>query len=173
MRRTSFLLLMASVGITLACSDRSPTSPEMTTIRNATESAGVSPLKTDGRGRHVIVVPPRGDGFVRPGTWGSEKASLAVAATGATLEILASGGCYGSYGETAQPIPNGPFSISGTFTQLTGVYPGKIEYAAQLSGVVEGNSMSIAITVPALPATYGPFALAEGVANAWSRCLYP
>ena len=165
MRRASFLFLTASIGIFLACSDRSPTSPEMTGIPVASRS--VRPA------RHVVVVAPRFDGFVRPGVWGSEKASLTITASGATLEILASGGCFGSYGETAQPIPKGPFSIAGTFTQLMGVYPGKVVYAAQLSGVVEGNRMLIAITVPALPQTFGPFPLTEGVANAWSPCLYP
>src|SRR6266498_1657664 len=167
MHRTLFLLLTATIGISLACSDRSPTSPQMSTILAASESAEAAPLKTAGRNRHVILVAPRSDAFVRPGVWGSEKASLTITASGATLEILASGGCFGSYGETAQPIPKGPFSIAGTFTQLMGVYPGKVVYAAQLSGVVEGNRMLIAITVPALPQTFGPFPLTEGVANAW------
>jgi hypothetical protein len=51
--------------------------------------------------------------------------------------------------------------------------PGKIEYAARCSGVVEGNRMSIAIAVPALQQTFGPFLLTVGVSNAWSPCLYP
>ena len=173
MRRTLFLLLTAPIGISLACSDRSPTSPELTTSLVATESAGTPPLKAGGQTRHVIVVPPRSNGSVQPGMWGSEKASLTITKDGATLEILASGGCYGSYGEMTRAIPNGPFSIAGTFTQLMGAYPGKVVYAAQLSGAVEGNRMSIAITVPALPQTFGPFALTEGVKNVWPRCLYP
>ena len=73
----------------------------------------------------------------------------------------------------AQPIPKGAFSIAGTYTQLMGAYPGKIEYAARCSGVVEGNRMSIAIAVPALQQTFGPFLLIVGVSNAWSPCLYP
>jgi hypothetical protein len=173
MRRTLFLLLTAPIGISLACSDRSPTSPETATILVASESAGTPPLKTAGRTRHVIVVPPRSNGFVQPGIWGSEKASLTITKDGATLEILASGGCSGSYGEMTQAITNGPFSIAGTFTQLMGAYPGKVVYAAQFLGVVEGNRMSIAIAVPALPQTFGPFPLMEGVNNVWSRCLYP
>jgi hypothetical protein len=177
MRRTLLLVLTASMGISIACSDRLPTSPQTGTTMASSEPAEAPPLKTAGRSRHVVVVPPHSDKFVQPGVWGSEQASLAITKDSATLEILSStlpaGGCFGAYGEMTQPIPNGPFSIAGTYTQLTGYYPGKIQYAAQCSGVVEGNRMSITITVPALPQTLGPFLLAAGVTNAWSPCRYP
>ena len=173
MRRTQLLVLATLIGLALACSDRAPTSPEMTTTLAASESAGAPPLKTAGRTRRVVVVAPRSNGFVPPGTWGSEKASLKVTKEGATLEILASGGCFGSYGEITQPIPNELFAIAGTYTQLIGAYPGKLVYAAQFSGVVVANRMSIAITVPALPQILGPFQLSDGVKNVWSPCLYP
>lgn len=83
------------------------------------------------------------------------------------------GSCFGSYGEITQPIPNGSFSIAGTYTQLTGVYPGKIQYAANYSGLVQGDRMSITITVPAPAQTIGPFPLAYGLSNTWTPCLYP
>jgi hypothetical protein len=176
MRRTFLLVLTASMGITLACSDRSPTSPEMGNTPSP-ESAGAPALKTPGLARHVVVVPPRSGNFVQPGVWGSEEVSLTVAPGSATLDILASklpgGGCYGSYGEISQPILNGPFSIAGTYTQLIGAYPGKIQYAAQYTGIVEGNKMSITITVPVLEQAIGPFLLIYGVKNDWSPCLYP
>jgi hypothetical protein len=173
MRRTLLLVLTALMGLALACSDRSPTSPEMGTNMASWESAETPPLKTAGRTRHVIVVAPRSDGFLQPGVWGSEKASLTITKPGATLDILASGGCFGSYGEMTQPIPNGLFSIAGTYTQLMGAYPGKVQYTAHYSGVVEGNRMSLTITVPALQQAFGPFKLTDGVNNAWSPCLYP
>ena len=172
MRRTSFAILSASLGISLSCSDRAPTSPEI-----RTQAVEAFPSKPAGRDRHAVVVSPRSDGFVQPGVWGSEKAGLTVTKDGAKLDLLSSpspaGGCFGAYAEMGQPIPNGSFSIAGTYTQLTGVYPGKIEYAARSSGVVEGNRMSIAIAVPALQQTFGPFLLTVGVSNAWSPCLYP
>jgi hypothetical protein len=122
------------------------------------------------------VVSPRFDGLAQPGVWGSDTASLTITREGAKLDLLSSpfpnGGCFGAYGEMT-PIPNGSFSIAGTYTQLMGVYPGKIVYAARCSGVVEGNRMSIAIAVPALQQTFGPFLLTAGVNNAWSPCLYP
>jgi hypothetical protein len=143
----------------------------------SSESAEGPALRTAGRTRHVVVVPPRSDKFVQPGVWGSEEASLTVTKGSATLDILSltfpTGGCFGAYGESTQPIPNGPFSIAGTYTQFIGAFPGKIQYAAQHSGIVEGNRMSITITVPALQQAFGPFLLTNGVNNDWSPCLYP
>lgn len=172
MRRTLFAILSVSLGIPLACSDRSPTSPEI-----GTPSVEASSLKTAGRDRHVVVVAPRSNGFVQPGVWGSESASLTITQNAATLEILSStlpaGGCFGAYGEIPRPIPNGPFSIAGTFTQLIGAYPGKIQYAAQHSGAVVADTLEVTITVPALQQTFGPFLLTRGVNNSWTPCLYP
>jgi hypothetical protein len=106
------------------------------------------------------------------GVWGSTAASLTVADSGATLEIL-NGSCYGSYGQIAQPIASGHFDLAGTYTQLIGAYPGKLQYPAQYSGAVSGNALSVTISVPALQATFGPFDLAYGVSNSWTQCLYP
>ena len=108
-----------------------------------------------------------------PGMWGSNEASLIVGDSVATLQILASGGCYGSYGNIGVPIPTGSFSVAGTYTQLTGVYPGKVQYDAQYSGSVSGRKMSITIAVPGLQRTLGPYALTYGVKNTWNACLYP
>jgi hypothetical protein len=173
MRRTLRLVLTASMGISVACSEHTPTSPEMGTDVASSESAGAPALNASGRTRHVVVVAPHSDKFVQPGVWGSENASLTITKAGATLAVLSAGGCFGSYGESAQPIPNGPFSIAGTYTQLTGAFPGRIQYAAQYSGFVEGDRLSITITVPALQQAIGPFLLTNGVNNAWSPCLYP
>jgi hypothetical protein len=177
MRWTRLFILSTSLGIALACSDRSPTSPETGSNTASSESAEASPLKASGRARQVVVVAPRSNGFVQPGVWGSENASLIVTKAGATLDLLSltlpNGGCFGSYGEVTQPIPNGNFSIAGTYTQLIGAYPGKVEYAARYSGVVESSRISITITVPTLEQVFGPFLLTAGVNNAWSPCLYP
>jgi hypothetical protein len=106
-------------------------------------------------------------------TWGSDQANLSITGTSATLLILASGGCYGSYGGFDQRLPTGAFSIPGTYTQLIGAYPGKVQYAAQFSGTVESQQISLTVTVPALQAAVGPFTLARGVSETWSACAYP
>jgi hypothetical protein len=109
----------------------------------------------------------------QPAVWSSSEASLTVADSTATLRILASGGCYGSYGEIDQPIPSGAFTLTGTYTLLQGVYPGYVRYAAEYAGTVEGHQMTLGITVPALQQTLGPFTLVYGVGQSWPACLYP
>jgi len=105
--------------------------------------------------------------------WGSSQVSLTIAAGRTTLQLLASGGCYGSYGEIDQPIPSGTFSLTGTYTQLTGVYPGSVQYVAQYDGAIAGRLMTLTIFVPAQQQTLGPFSLTHGVAQTWPACLYP
>jgi hypothetical protein len=105
--------------------------------------------------------------------WGSEQASLTVLESGATLQILAPGGCYGSYGEITQPVLAGSFAVSGTYTQLMGVYPGYIQYPAQFTGTIARGRMTLSVTVPALQQTLGPFQLTHGEGRTWPACLYP
>ncbi len=128
------------------------------------------------RTRKTVVVAPR-EGEAVQGVWGSDKASLRMKESGGRLDILAmtlpSGGCFGSYGEVLQPIPRGRFRLSGTYTQLTGVYPGKVDYPAQFSGSVDGNTITITISVPSQQQPFGPFVLTYGVSNDWTPCLYP
>ena len=107
------------------------------------------------------------------GTWGSNTASLTINGSGATLQILASGGCYGTYGEIDQSIPTARFALAGIYTQLMGAFPGKVQSPAQYSGSVEGNQMLIMVAVPALQQVFGPFSLTYGLNTTWAPCLYP
>ncbi len=107
------------------------------------------------------------------GTWGSAQASLVASDTGATLQILASGSCFGSFGQFSQPVATGSFDVAGTFTQLTGAYPGQVQYAARFSGAVAGDQLTLTVTVAALAQTMGPFVLVRGVTSSWTPCLYP
>ena len=176
MHKTFLLVLTGPLAVVLACFDRSPTSPEKAGITALGKGVGVPAARTDRGSRSTRVVSPRGE-VLAPSVWGSDKASLLVKGASATVEIfslaLPPRGCFGSYGDIAQAIPNGRFSLPGTYTQLTGVYPGKIEYPAQFSGFVEGTTMTLTITVPELPQVLGPFVLTNGVTNTWGPCLYP
>ena len=151
-----------------ACSDRLPTAPAA-----SAESASVAP----GRSRGTIVIPPRGIENARFGTWGSDTASLTVEPAGAMLKVFgsnfASGGCYGSFGEVPRSIPAGRFDFPGTFVQLTGVYPGRIEYQAEYDGFIDADVMTLTVTVPSIQRVLGPYRLLYGVGNAWTPCLYP
>jgi hypothetical protein len=107
------------------------------------------------------------------GVWGSDAAGFVATDTGATLWILAPGSCYGSYAGVARPLPTPSFDLTGTYTQLTGVYPGKIQYAAELKGTVTGGVLFLAVDVPGLKQSFGPFTLTRGVSSSWPACLYP
>jgi hypothetical protein len=107
-------------------------------------------------------------------TWGSDQASLTIHQNTATFQILASGGCYGSYGEIENGSRlSGTFALSGTYTELTGVFPGSRQYAAQFTGTVAGNHMTLSVSVPALQQVLGPFTLTSGVEKTWPACRYP
>jgi hypothetical protein len=108
-----------------------------------------------------------------PSAWGSDEASLTVSQSTTTVQILASGGCYGSYGEISQAIPPRDFTLTGTYVQLTGVAPGSVQYPAQFTGIVSGNHMTLSITISALQQVLGPFSLTQGVTKAWSACMSP
>jgi hypothetical protein len=118
-------------------------------------------------------LPISPDNSALPGTWGSSTASLTIKDSGATLQILASAGCYGAYAEIDQPIPTPRFDLFGVYTQLIGASPGKVQYPAQYSGSVEGNQMLIMVAVPALQQVFGPFSLTYGLNTTWAPCLYP
>ncbi|HEV8190858.1 MAG TPA: hypothetical protein VGP82_05155 [Ktedonobacterales bacterium] len=105
--------------------------------------------------------------------WGSNQVSLTIAERTTTLQLLAADGCYGSYGEIDQPIPSGTFSLAGTYTQLTGVYPGSVQYPAEYDGAIAGRHLTLTIKVPALHQVLGPFSLTQGMAKTWPACLYP
>ena len=109
----------------------------------------------------------------RPANWGSDQASLSIGDNKATVQVRASGGCYGSYGDIDHAVLSGTFTLSGTYTQLIGAYPGRIQYPAEYAGTIVGNVMTLSISVPALEQTIGPFRLTAGVTSAWSACLYP
>ncbi|MEP6619015.1 MAG: hypothetical protein ABJE47_06870 [bacterium] len=113
------------------------------------------------------------DQALRATTWGSDQASLVIVGNTATLHVLASGGCYGSSGEIAQAIPNSTFTLSGTYTQLMGAYPGYVRSVADYSGSVAGDTMTLRISLPSQQRTVGPFRLTARIAASWPPCLYP
>ena len=104
--------------------------------------------------------------------WSSNDVSLTIGESTATLRFLADGGCYGSFGELPQ-LPDGSFSIAGTFTQLTGVAPGSVQYSAQFTGIVSGHQMTISVFIAQQQRTLGPYTLTAGVQKNWTPCLYP
>ena len=109
----------------------------------------------------------------RSSAWGSDQASLTVNGSTTNVQILAAGGCYGSYGEISQPIPLSSFTLAGTYVLFTGVAPGTVQYPAEFTGTVSGNHLTLSITLSALQEVLGPFTLTRGVTREWSACRYP
>ena len=175
-KRLSFGLT-ALATIAFGCSDRSPTSPAKAASAARSEIVQAPIVRADPRPRNPRVLSPRGDKRLPPGVWGSDQASVTIQEGSATMKILAQAlpgsGCFGSYGDIAQGIPYGPFTVAGTYTQLTGVYPGRREYPARFSGLVEGTRMTVTIAVADVSLFLGPFVLTDGVTNSWGPCLYP
>ena len=116
--------------------------------------------------------PVAADNAMPLGTWVSDHASLTITDSGATVQVLASG-CVGSFGQIVGPIPAERFSLPGTYTQLIGAYPGRVEYTAQYSGRWDGHHLTLKITVVTLPEPIGPFDLSSGVEPTWPQCRYP
>jgi len=109
-----------------------------------------------------------------PRPWGSDQASLTIHQDTAMLQIVASGDCYGSYGEIENSSRlSGPFALPGTYTELTGAAPGSRQFAAEFTGTVAGNHMTLSVSVPDLQRIIGPFTLTSGVEKTWTACRYP
>ncbi|MFN8580540.1 MAG: hypothetical protein U0163_06105 [Gemmatimonadaceae bacterium] len=106
-------------------------------------------------------------------TWSSDDAVLSVTETGAELRLLASGGCVGSYVSVTGPFLGLSINRTGTFTQLIGAYPGRVTYAAQVSGSFRDTVMRLTVTVPELARVIGPLDLVRGVRHDWPTCAYP
>ena len=107
--------------------------------------------------------------------WGSGQASLDVRQDGATLLILADGGCYGSYAsiDVHGSIPGGAFSLTGTYSQLTGVFPGHADSPATFTGTQDPLVLTLTIRLQDADRTIGPYRLTRGVHTTWPACLYP
>jgi hypothetical protein len=105
--------------------------------------------------------------------WGSDAADLTVRPDSSTLRLLASGGCVGSYVEVGVPMSSPAFDLTGTFTQLIGAYPGRLTYAAHVTGTLTGDHLHVTVTVPSLTTVIGPFDLTRGASHNWMNCLYP
>jgi hypothetical protein len=176
MRKLTGLLVAAGLAAGIGCSDRTPTSPMATTASASAQEAESPRPAPVARPRHATLVEPRAEPLPE-GVWGSAEASLSVGKNGARLEILSanlpSGACFGKYGDIIQHVPGGRFSLPGTFTQLIGAYPGKIQYPAAYTGILLGDTLSLTVSVPQLKQSFGPYFLVRGVTNSWTPCLYP
>jgi hypothetical protein len=112
--------------------------------------------------------------LLQAGTWGSDNARVTFTDSTATLQIANGNQCYGARADARQPIPNHAFMVAATYTQFTGVYPGYVQRAAQMSGAIAGNRITVSIVDAGTgQLAAGPFDLTYGVNPQWNQCLYP
>ncbi len=98
---------------------------------------------------------------------------MRIAGDTATVHVSPAGGCYGAFGSFNHAVQSGTFALPGTYTQLIGANPGRVQYSAAFAGTIVGNTMTLSISIPTLQQTIGPFHLVAGVDSAWPACLYP
>ena len=94
------------------------------------------------------------------GTWGGDHISMAVAETGAHIEL----DC--AHGDIPTRLPAASFSVAGTFVREHGgpIRPGEVpdSHPALYSAATSGDIMTLTIRLTDIGELLGPFALTRG-----------
>ncbi len=156
MKRSLLHFGLAWAALSLACSDRTPTSPETVTARG---QAAKQELVRAPRRPGVRTVPPRsGNGPALQGVWGGDEVSLTVTPSGGRFEQYCA---VGSIDRPIQLDANGRFSVIGMYLRNRGGPIGLPEPARYI-GSVEGTRMILTITLTDSNEQIGPFTLLFG-----------
>jgi hypothetical protein len=106
------------------------------------------------------------------GQWGGQGISLQIEGTTATVTFDCA---HGEISETMVPDGSGKFAVKGTFTKERGgptreddVNTGS---PATYSGIVEGDSLQLTITLNATKEQMGNYTLMHGKAGRIRRCM--
>lgn len=104
------------------------------------------------------------------GNWGGREASLVLARSGGTLSYACGAGTIDS-GWTL--TPSGDFTASGRHFFGGGPAPaqGRPPHPARYAGVVDGDTLSLTVTVTDLGETLGPFHLVRGGPPVLEQCV--
>ena len=161
MRRT-FIIGVAAVAF-LACPDGKFQNPAAPADRTATAAV------TQNTGRHRAVTQPMARGALS-GTWGGEHVSLELDTVGGLIEFDCG---RGTLTQPIVPLPDGTFSVAGTFTREGGpAMVGEISdpHPARYRGTVSGDTMELIVAVDSqeLP---DRFALVKGQSPRLTKCL--
>lgn len=175
MKPTLLSLAIASLILSMACSDQSPTQPTFTNA-SASQEGAVGSTRTVRQAAASRAVPPRkvSRESSRPmenGSWGSPQSSgldnllLTVTPTGATLRSECSSGVIEG---TIQLDASGRFDVVGSYQIQAG--PVGLPRAARFVGSVIGETMTITVFVPENNQVFGPFTLTFGRAPRIGYC---
>jgi hypothetical protein len=144
--RLAKTLLVGLFGLALACSDRSPTSPEAALSTGTSLPESISAQGTQRRPAPRVVVPRGGTEPALQGAWGGDDIRLTITATGASLEFDCAAG---SIDAPFLTDASGHFDLPGSIWFTPPVpfenwQPDKSP--ARYSGVVDGNRMTLTVT---------------------------
>jgi hypothetical protein len=163
--QTLFCLAIAGLALSIACSDKTPTGPEASSVSSAALQEGR--LATHPARPAPRVVAPRPTSapghLLQVGDWGSAQSPfldnrlLTVSTTGAVLRSECSDGVI------AEPIlldVAGQFDVSGTYQIQAG--PTGLPRPARYFGSVTGQTMTFRVVLTEDSQTLGPFTLTFG-----------
>lgn len=164
--------LVSAVLLSVACSDRSPTSPEAVaaqSVHSVETAASGRPARSSPR-----VVPPRPppQTAVPLGIWGGEHVSLLVTERGGSLEYDCA---HGKIDQALVADGAGRFDLRGTHTREHGGPIREDEEAdthpARYSGTTDGRTMTLTVTLLDSGEEVGTFKLTRGQAGRILKCL--
>jgi hypothetical protein len=144
--RLAKTLLVCLFGVAVACSDRSPTSPEAALSTGTSLPESISAQGTRRRPVPRVVAPRGATDPALQGAWGGDDIRLAITASGASLEFDCAAGTIDAPFLTDA---SGHFNLPGStwFTPpvvFENWQPDR--RPARYSGVVEGNLMTLTVT---------------------------
>jgi hypothetical protein len=106
------------------------------------------------------------------GDWGGEHLGLVATLEGAELEFDCAAGRIGA---AIVPDAGGRFSVSGFHFPghggPIGIGPDTVKVAARYDGTVQGNRMTISVTLIDWAVTLGPYTLIRGASPRVFKCL--
>jgi len=163
-------LLLTTVLVALACSGRSPTSPDDPRSEGArANAAGGQPSRP---GTRVVAPRPPSQTAVSLGIWGGEHVSLLLTEPGGSLEYDCA---HGKIDQAFVADGAGRFDLRGTHTREHGGPIREDEEAdthpARYSGATDGRTMTLTVMLLDSGEPVGTFKLTRGQAGRIVKCL--
>jgi len=163
------LMLATAAGLSLACTDRTPTGPALDKADGALAQAASSPA----RGSAPRSLAPRqslADGLI--GTWGGDHVRITIGAASSILEYDCA---HGSIDQPFKVDANGHFDLAGTHVPEE---PGPIRedqppvvHPARYTGTTDGRTMTLTVTQTDSNQTLGPSTLTLDAPGRVVKCL--
>ena len=166
------LLLSGAIVFFIACSGRAPTTPEAEGSERSRTSGAAASTQPQRPGTRVIAPRTSTGGRVALGLWGGDHVNLVLTDTGGALEY----DC--AHGTIDQPFvvdSSGRFDLAGTHTREHGGPINSDEKAdkrpARYTGMTDGQTMTLTVTVASKTVPPGTFKLTRGQAGRILKCV--